>query len=149
MATKVPGRSTSIVGDRWPLFWAGCATISLGVLLHLPMLAMAHQMGNHLSGMPMDASMCAGMALIAVGVPAAIIGALPTRRPAREGGAGIAFEAPDGTPLTRSHAAVLLVLTLGLVIDTMNPATLGFVLPGLRGNMASPSPSPRCFPSWH
>lgn len=123
----------SIIGERWPLFWAGCAAISVGVLLHLPMLAMAHHMGNHLTGMPMDASMYVGMGLIGLGVPAAIVGALPKRRPAHGASAGTSFEAPDSTPLTRAHAAVLLVLTLGLVIDTMKPATLGFVLPGMRG----------------
>lgn len=127
------GRRDSIVGDRWPLFWAGCAAISVGVALHLPMLAMAHQMGNHLAGMPMDGWMYLGMALIGIGVPAAIVGALPKNRPDHRASAGTAFEAPDDTPLTRSHAAVLLVLTLGLIIDTMKPATLGFVLPGVRG----------------
>jgi putative MFS transporter len=126
-------RQGSIVGERWPLFWAGCAAISAGVLLHLPMLAMAHTMGNHLSGMPMDGWMYLGMALIGIGVPASIIGALPSRRPAHDASAGTSFEAPDDTPLTRSHAAVLVVLTLGLIIDTMKPATLGFVLPGMRG----------------
>ena len=71
---------TGIIGERAPIFWAACVAISLGVLLHLPMLAMAHRMGNHLSGMPMDAEMWAGMALILIGVPAAIYGALPPRR---------------------------------------------------------------------
>lgn len=128
--------TTSIVGERWPLFWAGCAAIAAGVALHLPMLAMAHQMGNHLSGMPMDGWMYFGMALIGLGVPAAIVGALPVRRPSHDSHAGTSFEAPDTTPLTRSHAAVLLVLTIALIIDTMKPATLGFVLPGMRGEYA-------------
>lgn len=127
------GRRPSIIGERWPLFWGGCAAISLGVLLHLPMLAMAHSMGNHLSGMPMDGSMYLGMALIGLGVPAAIIGALPKHRTPHDAHAGTLFEAPDDTPLGRWHATVLLVLTLGLIIDTMKPATLGFVLPGMRG----------------
>ena len=133
MANGRRSRGNSVVGERWPLFWAGCAAISIGVALHLPMLAMAHTMGNHLSGMPMDGWMYLGMALIGIGVPAAIFGALPKKRPDHRAGAGAAFEAPDETPLTRSHAAVLLVLTLGLIIDTMKPATLGFVLPGMRG----------------
>lgn len=115
------------------MFWAGCVAIGAGVLLHLPMLSMAHAMGNHLAGMPMDGWMYLGMALIGLGVPAAIVGALPRRRPAHRASADLTFEAPDSTPLTRSHAAVLLVLTLGLIIDTMKPATLGFVLPGVRG----------------
>lgn len=126
-----PSQTTSIVGERAPFFWAGCAAISAGVLLHLPMLAMAHAMGNHLKGMPMDASMGLGMALIAIGVPLACYGALPKARSADAAKAETDFEAPDDTPLGRWHAATLLVLTLGLVIDVMKPATLGFVLPGM------------------
>ncbi|NJC34197.1 putative MFS transporter [Sphingomonas jejuensis] len=125
-------RRASIFGERWPLFWAGCAAISAGVALHLPMLATAHEMGNHLSGMPMDGWMYAGMALIMVGVPAAIFGALPRHRVRHGDAAATLFEAPDDTRLGGAHAAVLLVLTLGLIIDTMKPATLGFVLPGMR-----------------
>ena len=123
--------SISIVGERAAFFWAGCAAISGGVLLHLPMLAMAHSMGNHLSGMPMDGGMWLGMALIAIGVPLACFGALPKERGKHADDAGLDYEAPDNTSLGRWHAATLLVLTLGLIIDVMKPATLGFVLPGL------------------
>jgi len=129
MATAL--RQDSIIGERAPIFWGACAAIALGVALHLPMLAMAHSMGNHLYGMPMDPSMWFGMALIILGVPAAIYGALPKERTPHGAHAGTSFEAPDSTPLNRWHAAVLAVLTLGLVIDVMKPATLGFVLPGL------------------
>ncbi len=127
------GKHRSIVGERWPFFWAGCASITLGVLLHFPMLVMAHRMGNHLAGMPMDRSMYLGMALIIGGVPIAIFGALPKHRVAHGSHAGTMFEAPDQTPLGRWHVVVLVVLTLGLIIDTMKPATLGFVLPGIKG----------------
>jgi len=129
MATAL--RQDSIIGERAPIFWGACAAIALGVTLHLPMLAMAHSMGNHLYGMPMHPSMWFGMALIILGVPAAIYGALPKHRAPHGSHAGTSFEAPDSTPLNRWHAAVLAVLTLGLVIDVMKPATLGFVLPGL------------------
>ena len=128
-AAKAP--RVSIVGERAPIFWGACAAIAAGVLLHLPMLAMAHDMGNHLAGMPMDRGMWAGMALILAGVPAAIFGALPKHRATHGAHAGTNYEAPDTTPLNRWHAGVLLVLILGLVIDVMKPATLGFVLPGM------------------
>jgi putative MFS transporter len=128
--TRAP--SLSIVGERWPIFWGACAAIALGVVAHLPMLAMAHHMHNRLYGMPMEPKMWAGMALIVLGVPAAIYGALPRQRPVHSSQAGTSYEAPDTTPLTRWHAAVLAVLILGLVIDVMKPATLGFVLPGMR-----------------
>jgi len=123
----------SIIGERAPIFWGACIAIAAGVLMHLPMLAMAHRMGNHLAGMPMDLKMWAGMVLIVLGVPAAIYGALPRRRTTHSDHAGTNYEAPDSTPLTLWHAGVLSVLTIGLVIDVMKPATLGFVLPGMRG----------------
>lgn len=121
----------SILGERAPLFWGACVAISVGVLLHLPMLAMAHSMGNHLKGMPMGPWMWVGMVLIILGVPAAIYGALPKHRSPHGSHAGTQFEAPDTTRLGIWHAGVLLVLTFGLVIDVMKPATLGFVLPGM------------------
>jgi len=131
MAAPRP-RRVSVVGERAPIFWGGCLAICVGVLSHLPMLGMAHDMGGHIAGMPMDPSMWAGMVLIVLGVPAAIYGALPKHRVRHDSHAGTSFEAPDSTPLTRWHAGVLLVLTLGLIIDVMKPATLGFVLPGMR-----------------
>ncbi len=120
-----------VVGERAAIFWLGCAAISAGVLLHLPMLAYAHAMGNHLVGMEMDLWMGLGMALIFIGVPLACYGALPKTRAPHGSHAGTQYEAPDTTPLGRWHAGVLLVLILGLIIDVMKPATLGFVLPGL------------------
>src|SRR5688500_1188133 len=95
------------------------------------MLAMAHGMGNHLAGMPMDAEMWLGMALIVGGVPAAVYGALPPRRAPHDAHAGTNYEALDSTPLNRWHASVIAVLMVALVIDVMKPATLGFVLPGM------------------
>lgn len=132
MTSLSAGRRHSIIGERAPWFWAGCAAISAGVLLHLPMLIHSHTMtDNRLVGMPMDPWMYAGMALIVVGVPLACWGALPKHRAPHGSEAGTNYEAPDSAPLTRWHAGVLLVLTLGLVIDVMKPATLGFVLPGM------------------
>lgn len=136
----------SIVGERAPFFWGACAAIAIGVLLHLPMLAMAHRMGNRLAGMPMEPQMWAGMALILLGVPTAIYGALPGRRAGHGPQAGTSYEAPDSTSLGRWHAGVLLVLTIGLVIDVMKPATLGFVLPGMSSEYAISKTTVAWFP---
>ena len=86
---------------------------------------------NRLAGMAMDPWMYLGMALIFIGVPLACWGALPRHRTPHADSAGTNYEAPDTTPLGRWHAGVLFVLTIGLVIDVMKPATLGFVLPGM------------------
>ena len=50
------------------------------MLLHPPMLVMAHRMGNHLAGKLMDAGMMFGMGLIMLGAPLACWGALPEHR---------------------------------------------------------------------
>ncbi|HEX2794808.1 MAG TPA: MFS transporter [Croceicoccus sp.] len=120
------------LGGHPNLFRAGCAAIIVGALLHVPMLEMGLAMGNRLVGMPMDGWMTAGMALIALGLPLSFIGAIPRRITHESDYAGTVFEARDDVPLGRRHALVLAILVLGLVIDTMKPATLGFVLPGLR-----------------
>lgn len=138
--------ANNIIGDRAPIFWGACVAIAVGVLLHLPMLAMAHDMGNHLYGMPMDTGMWFGMAFIILGVPAAIYGALPKSRAPHGSHAGTSFEAPDSTPLNRWHAVVLAVLILGLVIDVMKPATLGFVLPGMRAEYGISKETVALFP---
>ena len=123
-------RNAVIVKGRAAIFWAGCVGISLGVALHLPMYVDSLTRGHRMADMPMDLGMMVGMALIVGGALVTIWGALPpVRRTAR--GAGVRYEAPDSTPLGRAHVAMLLVLVVGLVIDTMKPATLGFVLPGL------------------
>lgn len=121
-----------VAGPRRPIFWAGCVVLSLGVALHLPMYAHSLAQGHHMADMGADPAMMIGMALIALGGAAAFFGALPAaRRRAPAGPVKVRYEAPDTTRLGRAHAASLLVLVLGLVIDTMKPATLGFVLPGL------------------
>lgn len=114
---------------KW--FWLGCFAISVGVILHVPMLVAAHAMGNHLAGMPVDAPMMAGMGLIAIGAILACWGALPGQSLPRGINATTKFEVRDMTRLNRWHATAMAVLMVGLVIDVMKPATLGFVLPGL------------------
>ena len=58
-------------------FWLGSAVVAIGVLLHLPMFWMARNMGFMLAGMPMDAGMLWGMALIVAGIGLATHGLLP------------------------------------------------------------------------
>lgn len=112
-------------------FWLGCFIISAGVLLHIPMLVDAHAMGNRLVGMAVDGPMMAGMALILLGVVLAGWGALPKPMLARDRQNLPRFEIAETTRLNGGHVAAMLVLMIGLIIDVMKPATLGFVLPGL------------------
>lgn len=122
-------QSTSAKSSRW--FALGCVLLTGGVLLHLPMLGHAHMMGNRLAGMGTNPSMLIGMALIAVGATIACTAALPRRATVGSDTVMTAYEARPETTLGRWHASLIAALIIGLIIDVMKPATLGFVLPGL------------------
>jgi MFS transporter, putative metabolite:H+ symporter len=129
----MPGLSSTL-SDRQAL-WAfvlGCVAVTAGVLLHLPMFLMARDMGYQLSGMPMDAPMLFGMALIIVGVLVAAYGLLPRNLAAqRAASAGIVVDAPEDAPLSKAHWRLMAVLVVALIIDVMKPASLGFTVPGM------------------
>jgi len=122
-----------IFGDRrhaWA-FWLGCLTVTAGVVLHLPMYWMGRDMGFHLAGMPMDAGMMWGMALIIAGIGLAAFGLLP----ARQAGATdevVVLAPPEDAPLTAAHWMMCGLLAVALIVDIMKPASLGFVVPGMR-----------------
>src|SRR5579871_685245 len=112
------------------LFWLGSGTVSIGVLLHLPMFWMARSNGFVIAGMPMDSGMVLGMALIVGGILAAGYGLLPDRAPLT--GVLEPVGPPEDLPLTRAHWRLIAVLSMALIIDVMKPASLGFVTPGMR-----------------
>ncbi|MGJ7916704.1 MFS transporter [Massilia sp. LXY-6] len=117
-------------------FWSGTLALVAGVLAHIPMFVCASHMGYRMAGMPMDAPMLAGMALIPLGLALAAYGLMPHFRRLRTGGSGDdarLFAAADGIPLNRHHWSLVLVLVVALTIDVMKPATLGFVMPGMTG----------------
>lgn len=120
-----------VFGDRrhaWA-FWLGCLTVTAGVALHLPMYWMGRHMGFRLVGMPMDAGMMWGMALILVGVALAAFGLLPARK-----GDDAPLEVlapPEDAPLTGAHWGMCALLSVALIVDIMKPASLGFVTPGM------------------
>jgi putative MFS transporter len=118
-------------------FWFGAAAVTAGVALHLPMYAQSAAMNFHLAGMPMDWEMYVGMALILGGTAAGFYGLLPAAL-RREQPIAIAAavanlrrEVPENAGrLKWAHWQLLLVLTLAVIIDSMKPASLGFVVPG-------------------
>ena len=119
------------LGERRHLvaFVLGCCGVTAGVLLHLPMYWMGRGDGFRLVDMPMDAGMLWGMAAILAGSVLAAWGLLPAERWKAQ---RIDVAAPDHPRLARAHYLLMVVLTTALVIDVMKPASLGFVLPGLR-----------------
>ena len=54
-------------------FVIGCAAVTIGVLMHLPMFMMGASMHYRLVGMPMGSDMVFGMALIVGGVLVAVV----------------------------------------------------------------------------
>jgi MFS transporter, putative metabolite:H+ symporter len=125
-------RKASLFSDRLhaSAFWAGCVAVTLGVLLHLPMFLMGRAVHYKLAGMPMDAGMLAGMGLIISGTVATAYGLLPPRR--ADGTKLDRIAPPEDAPLTRAHWVQIIILAAALIIDVMKPATLGFVVPGMR-----------------
>ncbi|HEX8661035.1 MAG TPA: MFS transporter, partial [Brevundimonas sp.] len=122
-----------IFGDRrhaWA-FWLGCLVVTAGVVLHLPMYWMGRDMGFHLAGMPMDAGMMWGMALIIGGVGLTAFGLLPAHKPGMTDEV-IILAPPEDAPLTRAHWLMCGLLAVALIVDIMKPASLGFVVPGMR-----------------
>jgi len=127
--------TTSVLDQRRNtlVFWVGCALVTLGVILHLPMFLMGRRSGFVLAGMPMDAGMLFGMAAIVLGYALSGYGLLPktgTRVAASETLETMA--PPEDAPLTLAHWQTAALLGLALVIDIMKPASLGFVTPGMR-----------------
>lgn len=110
-------------------FWAGCAAVVAGVLLHVPMFLMSRHSHYQLAGMPMGTGMIIGMGLIVAGFVVTAYGLKPHRV------AEISLEPiapPEDSPLTAAHWLQISLLAIALIIDVMKAATLGFVLPGMK-----------------
>ena len=130
--------SSSILGKRraFVAFWVGSFSVTAGVLLHLPMFLMARDMGYRLNGMPMDNGMLGGMGLIVFGVALAAYGLLPERVYGTSGAPVVRVVPAHETPLATAHWRLMAVLVIALVVDIMKPASLGFVVPGMREEYA-------------
>ena len=157
LASRAGAAAPRVLADRRHLwaFAAGSIAVTIGVLLHLPMFWMGRDNGFHLADMAMDAGM-----LVGHGDDRRRPGGRrlwPVAEEARPRVAGTATScvaAPEDVPLGRAHWRLMMVLTIALVIDVMKPASLGFVIPGMRdeygvGDARSPGcRSPRCAAPW-
>src|SRR3546814_71411 len=111
-------------------FWAGCALIITGVASHMPMFMMGRHTHWQMVGMPMDAWMLWGMAMIPAGVVLAGFGLMPRLAMMREslhGGGHLSgrhqhFHVADGVALNREHWKLVVVLVVALAVDVMQPA---------------------------
>ena len=117
-------------------FVTGVVLLTGGVLLHLPGFLAMESLGYRMAGMPMSPGMLWGMAAIVAGLGLSTYGLLPPwplLRARRSSSATRYYvTAMDNATLRGAHWWLLFVLGVALVIDVMKPATLGFILPGVR-----------------
>jgi len=115
-------------GKRERVFWIAGAIVVIGVVLHVPGYVSARHMHFMMAGMPMGPEMSAGMTLIMVGLVIGLWALLLSRAVRRRASRQLApvpvkFSALDDVKLNRAHRLLILALTVGLVVDTMKPAT--------------------------
>ena len=130
------GMTTNGISFHHPVaFWLGTLLLVAGVLAHVPMFAMSVHTHYRMVGMPMDATMLTGMAMIPIGLLLAGYGLTPRLDQMRQTLQGArnhaGFHLADRAPLNREHWTLFVVLIIALAIDVMKPATLGFVMPGM------------------
>lgn len=113
-------------------FLLGCAGVTAGVALHLPMFIASAPMHYRLAGMPMGTGMLIGMAAIVLGIVVAGYGLLPIESNGATGDAAqVVIAAPEEAALGRAHWQLMAVLVIALTIGVMKPATLGFTMTGM------------------
>ena len=114
-------------------FWLGTLAIVSGVGCHLPDFIAARDAHYQLSGMAMSKLMCFGMVLIITGIAATVYGLFPAGHgKIKDASADYELHSIDNAKLSWAHWQLVVVLGIALVVDVMKPATLGFVMPGLR-----------------
>jgi putative MFS transporter len=114
-------------------FWLGTLGIVAGVGCHIPDFIAARDMHYQMYGMPMSKMMGFGMLMIVTGIIATVYGLFPTGHGThQDASADFELHSIDNAKLGGAHWQLVAVLGIALVVDVMKPATLGFVLPGLR-----------------
>ena len=133
--------SRALTFYRPKAFWFGVVAVIAGVLAHLPMYLMGREIGYRLVGMPMDATMLAGMAAIVVGLAASLYGLIPSAVAGEARvGSNIRVAALDDVALGPAHYRLLLAMALAVTIDVMKPTALAFVMPGMAQEYGLKSP---------
>jgi len=113
-------------------FWFGVLYIVAGVSCHLPDYIRHRAENFQLSGAPMSNMMLFGMFLIIVGIACTCYGLFPVNENAKDASHEYQLQSMDNARLNGAHWLLVAVMGLALIVDVMKPATLGFVLPGMR-----------------
>lgn len=128
------------------LFWAGTAAIVAGVLAHVPMFLHSAPLGYRMVGMPVDGLMIFGMSAIVAGILGAFFSTLPRRQTSSRETLSLQMHQIDDAKLTYEHWKVIATLVAAVVIDVMKPATLSFVVPGMRSEYGMERDAVALFP---
>lgn len=111
-------------------FWIGVALVAVGVVLQMPMYYMARGMHYHVAGMPVTDDMLAGMAMMFFGLGVTAYSLFPRSRPRRAELSKVSITPLDDARIRPAHIALLVVMSIGVTIDGMKPASFAFVIPG-------------------
>jgi len=117
-------------------FWFGTLYILIGFTLHLPDYIAQRDSAFIMHGNPMSHLMHFGMVLIIIGIALTAYGLFPVHTGAPDASRDFQLHAMDDVRLNRKHWQLISVLGIALVVDVMKPATLGFVVPGIRHEYA-------------
>jgi putative MFS transporter len=116
-------------------FWLGTIGVAIGVAIHIPLYFERGIAICRAGGVSMDGMMLAGVALIIFGTLLAGIGLSPPSQVFESHASAIASMPLSTSRRSEScgpsHWGILVTLAIALVIDTMKPASIGFVLPGM------------------
>jgi MFS transporter, putative metabolite:H+ symporter len=130
----VPGKDgATLARPSW--FWGGLALLGAGLALHVPMYFVMRDMGPHMESQGSGragTAMTVGMVLVGAGLLLSLAGLVRrvpagTVHPERY---RVVSEPEAG--LTAAHVRLIAALSLALVVDVMKPATLAFIMPGMR-----------------
>lgn len=127
---------TKAAASRRLALYTGFGVLALGVLLDARMFLDAASDHYMLAGMAIHRSMVLAMGLVFASLLSAAFGLIPSET--REGAAASPpatsyspLTAMDNVRLSSIHWKLVAALLAALVIDTIKPATLAFVLPGM------------------
>jgi putative MFS transporter len=137
---KELGSSGKIIFRSKGAFWIGFFAVAVGVALQLPMYINARDMGYRLVGMPMNAPMNAGMALVVLGLLVTLYSLIPHRAINEKRDFDLKIKALDDAPINRTHIGLLIVMAVAITLDVMKPTILSFVVPGMAREYILKSP---------
>jgi MFS transporter, putative metabolite:H+ symporter len=125
------GRVASIQYQHPAAFWIGVASVTIGVLMHMPFYFSARHDHYLLVGKRPDAAMWFGMGLILIGLASTAYGLFPRLSEVSRGYVSkIKVRAMDEAKIRPAHIGLLLVMAAAITIDVMKPTTLAFMAPG-------------------